>query len=102
MSTSDINYTIPSHQECVLRVKSTPEVEKNSVHRVYDAIAPHFSSTRFAKWPKVAAFLNSLRPGSVVLDAGCGNGKHLGFNLYCFFIGRDISTSLIENREKRP
>jgi hypothetical protein len=23
------------------------------VHRVYDAIAPHFSATRFAIWPKV-------------------------------------------------
>ncbi|KAL6633536.1 hypothetical protein ACP70R_026207 [Stipagrostis hirtigluma subsp. patula] len=77
-------------------VQSTPEIEKKYVHRVYDAIAPHFSSTRFAKWPKVAGFLNSLRPGSVVLDAGCGNGKYLGFNPKCFFIGCDISPPLIE------
>ncbi|CAH8303701.1 unnamed protein product [Eruca vesicaria subsp. sativa] len=79
-----------------LSVKSTPEIEKKYVHKVYDAIAPHFSSTRFAKWPKVAAFLDSLPSGSVVLDAGCGNGKYLGLNPSCFFIGCDISNPLIK------
>lgn len=77
-------------------VQSTPEIEKNYVHRVYDAIAPHFSSTRFAKWPKVATFLNSLPSGSLVLDAGCGNGKYLGFNPDCTFVGCDISGPLIK------
>lgn len=77
-------------------VQSTPEIEKNYVHRVYDAIAPHFSSTRFAKWPKVATFLNSLPSGSLVLDAGCGNGKYLGFNPDCTFVGCDISEPLIK------
>ncbi|XP_059630455.1 tRNA (carboxymethyluridine(34)-5-O)-methyltransferase [Cornus florida] len=76
-------------------IQSTPEIEKKYVHRVYDAIAPHFSSTRFAKWPKVASFLNSLPSGSLVLDAGCGNGKYLGLNSDCFFIGCDISAPLI-------
>lgn len=76
-------------------VCSTPEIEKKYVHCVYNAIAPHFSSTRFAKWPKVSTFLDSLPPGSLVLDAGCGNGKYLGLNPNCFFIGCDISPSLI-------
>ncbi|XP_074280363.1 tRNA (carboxymethyluridine(34)-5-O)-methyltransferase [Silene latifolia] len=76
-------------------VQFTPEIEKTYVHRVYDAIAPHFSATRFAKWPKVAAFLDSLPRGSLVLDAGCGNGKYLGFNPECFFIGCDISYPLV-------
>ncbi|XP_028120956.1 tRNA (carboxymethyluridine(34)-5-O)-methyltransferase isoform X1 [Camellia sinensis] len=76
-------------------VQYTPEIEKKYVHRVYDAIAPHFSSTRYAKWPKVATFLNSLPSGSLVLDAGCGNGKYLGLNSGCFFIGCDISAPLI-------
>lgn len=84
------------NHSCFSSVQSTPEIEKKYVHRVYDAIAPHFSATRFAKWPKVAGFLNSLRPGSVVLDAGCGNGKYLGFNTDCLFIGCDISPPLIE------
>ncbi|KAK8690543.1 hypothetical protein V6N13_074075 [Hibiscus sabdariffa] len=77
-------------------VKSTPEIEKKYGHRVYDAIAPHFSSTRFAKWPKVAAFLESLPTGSLILDAGCGNGKYLDLNSSCYFIGCDISPSLIK------
>lgn len=79
-----------------LNVQSTPEIEKKYVHRVYDAIAPHFSSTRFAKWPKVANFLNALPSGSLVLDAGCGNGKYLGLNPNCVFIGCDISPPLIK------
>ncbi|KAL4197588.1 hypothetical protein AMTRI_Chr04g251900 [Amborella trichopoda] len=80
---------------CSSSIASTPDIEKKYVHRVYDAIAPHFSSTRFAKWPKVAEFLNSLTPSSVVLDSGCGNGKYLGFNRDCLFIGCDISAPLI-------
>ncbi|KAE8728295.1 hypothetical protein F3Y22_tig00004620pilonHSYRG00018 [Hibiscus syriacus] len=52
--------------------------------------------TRFAKWPKVAAFLESLPSGSLILDAGCGNGKYLGLNSSCYFIGCDISPSLIK------
>ncbi|KAL3845314.1 hypothetical protein ACJIZ3_002717 [Penstemon smallii] len=77
------------------KVQATPEIEKKYVHRVYDAIAPHFSSTRFAKWPKVQLFLNSLPSGSLILDAGCGNGKYLGLNPNCYFIGCDISAPLI-------
>ncbi|KAK3028848.1 hypothetical protein RJ639_037692 [Escallonia herrerae] len=77
-------------------VQSTPEIEKKYVHRVYDAIAPHFSSTRFAKWPKVATFLNTLPLGSLVLDAGCGNGKYLGLNPNSFFLGCDISGPLVK------
>jgi len=82
-------------EEYLDSTKSTPDIEKKYVHSVYDAIAPHFSSTRFAKWPKVAKFLESLTPGSIVLDAGCGNGKYLGFNSNCFFVGCDISSPLI-------
>ncbi|PIN08938.1 putative methyltransferase [Handroanthus impetiginosus] len=77
------------------KVQETPELEKKYVHRVYDAIAPHFSSTRYAKWPKVQTFLNALPSGSLILDAGCGNGKYLGLNPSCYFIGCDISAPLI-------
>ncbi|CAI7840452.1 unnamed protein product [Closterium sp. NIES-54] len=61
--------------------QTTPAVERDFVHKVYDAIAPHFSATRFARWPKVAEFLLSLPRGSLVLDAGCGNGKYLNGGL---------------------
>lgn len=89
---SYVSFETRDHQS----VQLTPEIEKKYVHRVYDAIAPHFSSTRFAKWPKVAGFLNNLKPGSVILDAGCGNGKYLGLNPDCLYIGCDISPSLID------
>ncbi|KAK9083581.1 hypothetical protein Scep_030052 [Stephania cephalantha] len=91
-------------------VQSTSVIEKKYVHHVYDAIAPHFSSTRFAKWPKVATFLNSLPQGAVVLDVGCGNGKYLGLNPDCSlywtgFVDAAISIAVLhhlstENRRK--
>ncbi|OVA12948.1 Methyltransferase type 11 [Macleaya cordata] len=87
--------SVSQDQKSSSSVQSTPDIEKKYVHRVYDAIAPHFSSTRFAKWPKVSTFLNSLPQGSLVLDAGCGNGKYLGLNADCFYIGCDISPPLI-------
>ena len=34
--------------------------------------------------------------GSLVLDAGCGNGKYFGLNPDCFFVGCDISAPLIQ------
>ncbi|KAL5718641.1 tRNA (carboxymethyluridine(34)-5-O)-methyltransferase [Ranunculus cassubicifolius] len=90
-----LSMKVPTNKKCTSSIQSTPDIEKKYVHHVYDAIAPHFSSTRFAKWPKVSTFLNSLPEGALVLDAGCGNGKYLGLNPDCFYIGCDISPSLI-------
>jgi hypothetical protein len=59
--------------------------------QVYDVIAGHFSSTRFAVWPKVRAFLESLSPGSVVADVGCGNGKYLSVRPDLAVLGCDRS-----------
>ena len=57
---------------------TAPELYENvHVHDVYNAIADHFSSTRYKPWPVVAAFLESIPVGSVGLDAGTGNGKYL-------------------------
>ncbi|XP_066442332.1 alkylated DNA repair protein alkB homolog 8 isoform X3 [Eleutherodactylus coqui] len=59
-------------------------LEKEYVHKVYEDIAGHFSSTRHTPWPKVVDFLMSLSAGSLVADVGCGNGKYIGVhkNLY--------------------
>ncbi|KAK1728112.1 uncharacterized protein BDZ83DRAFT_738978 [Colletotrichum acutatum] len=65
------------------------------VHTVYEAIAPHFSSTRYKPWPLVASFLLSLPPGSVGLDAGCGNGKYIGVNPDLFIVASDRSANLV-------
>ena len=76
-------------------------LENESVHRVYDIIASHFSDTRYKvqfhqstslkpqPWPLVESFLRSLPPGSVGLDIGCGNGKYMGVNPDIFIIGTD-------------
>lgn len=71
-------------------------LEEEYVHRVYDAIASHFSSTRHSPWPRVCHFLSTLAPGSVLADVGCGNGKYLGVNPEVVAIGCDRSSALIQ------
>uniref|UniRef100_A0A1A8FR29 tRNA (carboxymethyluridine(34)-5-O)-methyltransferase n=4 Tax=Nothobranchius korthausae TaxID=1143690 RepID=A0A1A8FR29_9TELE len=71
-------------------------LEEEYVHRVYDAIASHFSSTRHSPWPHVCHFLNLLAPGSVLADVGCGNGKYLGVNPELVAVGCDRSGALVQ------
>lgn len=52
--------------------------EDTYVHSVYRDIATHFARTRTVPWPIVRTFLSGLKEGSMILDAGCGNGKYLG------------------------
>lgn len=79
---------------------STPsQYESEHVHEVYDAIASHFSSTRYKPWPVVASFLASLPSGSVGIDSGTGNGKYLpitGSPGKIWTIGLDRSRKLLE------
>ncbi|CAL8336036.1 unnamed protein product [Boreogadus saida] len=70
-------------------------LEEEYVHRVYDAIAPHFSGTRHSPWPRVCDFLSSLVPGAVLADVGCGNGKYLGVNPEVVALGCDRSSALV-------
>ncbi|KAK3946170.1 hypothetical protein QBC46DRAFT_275921 [Diplogelasinospora grovesii] len=69
--------------------------ERTHVHGVYEAIAPHFSATRYKPWPAVAAFLDAQKLGSVGLDVGCGNGKYLGVNPGVYMVGSDRSSALV-------
>ncbi|KAH9218619.1 S-adenosyl-L-methionine-dependent methyltransferase, partial [Leptodontidium sp. 2 PMI_412] len=70
--------------------------EEQHVHQVYEQIASHFSSTRYKPWPIVESFLQSLAPGSIGLDIGCGNGKYLAVNKDIFIIGSDRSSNLVK------
>lgn len=72
------------------------EYETTHVHDVYQAIAPHFSSTRHKPWPLVSTFLSSMPHGSVGVDVGCGNGKYLPVNPHIFIIASDRSVNLVE------
>jgi len=88
-------------------VKTAPVVDENPqdyeethVHKVYDEIAAHFSSTRYKPWPIIAQFLSDLPTGWIGLDSGCGNGKYLPLPLdrpgSLWTIGLDRSRNLLE------
>ncbi|EMP35897.1 Alkylated DNA repair protein alkB like protein 8 [Chelonia mydas] len=73
-----------------------PKLEQEYVHKVYEEIATHFSSTRHSPWPQIVAFLRTLPKGSIVADVGCGNGKYLGINKDLYMIGCDRSQNLVD------
>ncbi|KAI8391170.1 S-adenosyl-L-methionine-dependent methyltransferase [Radiomyces spectabilis] len=70
--------------------------EQQNVHEVYEAIASHFSDTRYKPWPVVENFLHGLAPGSLGADVGCGNGKYIGVNRNAVILGSDRSSNLIK------
>ena len=82
----------PQDKDCrpvpVTLLSDAAAIESEHVFDVYEKIAPHFSKTRYKMWPEVANFLNSLAENSLVLDAGCGNGKNLT-NAKLAMIGSD-------------
>ncbi|KAI9330588.1 hypothetical protein DFJ73DRAFT_630896, partial [Zopfochytrium polystomum] len=65
------------------------ELERARVHAVYDAIASHFSATRYKPWPVVDNFLRSLPNGSLGADIGCGNSKYMCVNRDVMVLGSD-------------
>ncbi|EFR03355.1 tRNA (uracil-5-)-methyltransferase TRM9 [Nannizzia gypsea CBS 118893] len=73
---------------------SNESYEEEHVHKVYQEIAPHFSSTRYKPWPIVERFLKDIPSGSVGLDVGCGNGKYLKVNSNIFIVASDRSGAL--------
>nr|XP_036876263.1 alkylated DNA repair protein alkB homolog 8 isoform X1 [Manis javanica] len=96
---SQMKETPPSFPESN---KEASQLEQEYVHRVYEEIAGHFSSTRHTPWPHVVEFLKALPSGSLVADIGCGNGKYLGINEKLCMIGCDRSQKLVEIcRERR-
>eukprot|EP00949_MAST-11_sp_MAST-11-sp1_P000624 g624.t1 len=74
-----------------LPVAVTPAIEKEHVHAVYDTIAEHWDHTRYAPWPQVASFLQSLPHGSLIADVGCGNGKYM----QPAYIGRPVAAGRV-------
>jgi alkylated DNA repair protein alkB family protein 8 len=80
--------------------RAVPALEVAHVRELYERIAPHFSATRFSIWPAVRRFLSALPPGSLILDAGCGNGKYLGpaaaGGVRHAMIGTDASLGLLK------
>lgn len=71
------------------------QLEQEYVHRVYEEIAGHFSSTRHTPWPHIVQFLKSLPNGSIVADIGCGNGKYLGINQELYMASNVVPTLVL-------
>nr|XP_039250139.1 alkylated DNA repair protein alkB homolog 8-like [Styela clava] len=70
-------------------------LEEEHVHKVYNEIASHFTSTRDKPWPKVKQFINELEAHSTIIDIGCGSGRYLGVRSDVYMIGCDRSQNLI-------
>ncbi|KAG0360973.1 tRNA methyltransferase, has a role in tRNA modification [Mortierella sp. AD032] len=94
MSTKNPLY-IPSPFQAEQPDMTPEEKEQQYVHSVYQAIAPHFSATRYKPWPVVEEFLKTMPVGYVGADVGCGNGKYIGVNDKLFIVGSDRSSNLI-------
>ncbi|KAK9871000.1 hypothetical protein WA026_009960 [Henosepilachna vigintioctopunctata] len=73
------------------RVARSVALENAYVHDVYEQF---YDNPHSRPWPKVKTFLESLEPGSLVCDVGCGNGKYLNLNSTTFNIGGDKSSRL--------
>ena len=69
--------------------------QQQYVTNVYDKIADRFSITRAYLWRGVKEFILDLNSNSLILDAGCGNGKNM-FRKDCSFIGIDSSQSMVD------
>lgn len=87
--------TIENEQKTMKNIN--PELlEKEHVVNVYDAIAKHWSGTRYKPWPKVEQFIKDQSQGTFFGDLGCGNGKNL---MPClergYAVGMDISKNLV-------
>ncbi|XP_045479862.1 probable serine/threonine-protein kinase nek3 [Harmonia axyridis] len=73
------------------RLARSVALENAYVHDVYEQF---YDNPQSKPWPKVKSFLDSLEPGSIVCDIGCGNGKYLSLNNAIFNIGGDKSLRL--------
>jgi alkylated DNA repair protein alkB homolog 8 len=85
----------------LMNCNSAQSLEDSNVNNVYNAIAPHFSATRFAIWPAVRKFIENIPSGGIVADVGCGNGKYFGVRKDLFTAGSDRSIGLAKVAAQR-
>jgi len=64
---------------------------------IWDSIASSFDTTRKKPWHQIQKFLRDMEPNSVLIDIGCGNGRHLveAIDKNTIVIGLDISRNLL-------
>jgi len=72
--------------------------ETIQLKRIYDLIAESFDRTRRRPWIECLKIIEGLERGALILDVGCGNGRHSnwlareGFRI----VGIDFSRRMIE------
>jgi SAM-dependent methyltransferase len=66
------------------------------IKEIYNQIGDEFDRTRITIWPNVRNFLDKILENSLVLDAGCGNGKNMLYRQDINFIGIDISSKQVD------
>src|SRR5947207_12237771 len=49
---------------------------KADVRATYDRIAESYAQARIEPWPEVVDFITDIPAGDLVLDVGCGHGRH--------------------------
>lgn len=74
-----------------------------TAQKTWDAIAESFDTTRQKPWSYCLDFIYSLRQNDVVVDLGCGNGRHLYpcAEKCSQVIGVDISQRFLRIIEKK-
>ncbi|XP_063806617.1 probable tRNA methyltransferase 9B [Pseudophryne corroboree] len=72
------------------------QLENQHVHSVYESTAPYFNEVQSKAWPKVRQFLLEQKPGSLIVDIGCGTGKYLRVNSDTYNLGCDYCEPLVE------
>ena len=74
----------------------SPDItEQKYVVDVYNKIAYHFDKTRIQIWKSVDEFIKSIKPNSLVIDVGAGNGKNAELRKDCKFVCTDISQEMV-------
>jgi ubiquinone/menaquinone biosynthesis C-methylase UbiE len=76
-------------------------LEQTNVKDVYNKIANHFDRTRHSLWDIPNDFINGIKPDSLCLDLGCGNGKYLGVRNDITFFALDNSENLLDIVNKK-
>ena len=87
-------------------------MEIEYVQKPYNTISNHFDKTREYLWKAIKEFIKDIDDSSLLLDAGCGNGKNMliknninsfgfdfseGNNLICKKKGLNVSTINIKH-----
>lgn len=78
--------------------ESQKKKQQMPVAEVYDLIAESFDSKRSYPWEEVKNFIQTVAPNELVLDLGCGNGRHtqLLIEKGTGTIGLDISFNILK------